>query len=375
MKLSTVAFFLLGLLGGGAAVYFLYPRPEPAAQSTFVPRGTRSMRAASALGRIQPYDGVISVGNILPDRLARLHCEEGREVKRGDVLVELASQVDRKLDLNLLDQQIKEAQARLRVIEESGALQDALNKLQIQELEEQGPLEISMQKLKVDFLKKQATQAREGLARIASLPSVSKQEKDQQELAALQSQTEFSAAQEQLAKLTLAQASTLKIAQTKIDLAAATRERNRAEVPLATLKQQRTMALHRLQETSLKAPAPGRVLRIFAHPGELVGPTEPILQLADVSKMAVLAEVYETDIHNVFPGQHVDITSKVETAQKLTGTVVSIGALIGKNRVYDADPLADVDRRVIEVKILLDQPDLAAALINLQVNVDFKPRQ
>ncbi len=47
--------------------------------------------------------------------------------------------------------------------------------------------------------------------------------------------------------------------------------------------------------------------------------------------------------------------------------------MVGKNRVYDADPLADVDRRIIEVKILLDDPKLAAGLINLQVNVDFPP--
>ena len=48
-----------------------------------------------------------------------------------------------------------------------------------------------MQKLKVDYLKKQAAQARAGLARISPLPSVSKQEKDQQEMAVLQSQAEL----------------------------------------------------------------------------------------------------------------------------------------------------------------------------------------
>jgi hypothetical protein len=33
-----------------------------------------------------------------------------------------------------------------------------------------------------------------------------------------------------------------------------------------------------------------------------------------------------------------------------------------------------VDRRVIEVKILVDQTAVAAKLINLQVNVDFQAR-
>ena len=106
----------------------------------------------------------------------------------------------------------------------------------------------------------------------------------------------------------------------------------------------------------MKAPTKGKILKILARPGELVGAPQPIVQMADLSQMAVVAEVYETDINKVHEGQKVEITSKVENARKMTGKVVLVGSMIGKNRVYDADPLADVDRRVIEVKIQLDQP-------------------
>jgi HlyD family secretion protein len=57
--------------------------------------------------------------------------------------------------------------------------------------------------------------------------------------------------------------------------------------------------------------------------------------------------------------------------EKLTGAVVEIGAMIGKNRVVDVDPTADVDRRVIDVKIRLDQSAPAASLINHQVLVEI----
>ncbi len=134
------------------------------------------------------------------------------------------------------------------------------------------------------------------------------------------------------------------------------------------------MASLRVAQTFITAPRSGTILRVLAQRGELVSAPQPVLRMADLSAMAVLAEVYETDIHKIFEGQAATITSKVDNARKLTGKVKSIGNMIGKNRVYDADPLADVDRRVIEVKIALDQPAVAAKLINLQVNVDFQPR-
>lgn len=330
--------------------------------------------AASALGRIQPFGGIISLGVSLPDHLAKIHVKEGQDVEEGAVLAELRSHDDRQLELDLLDLQIKEAEQKLKEIDRTGALQAALDKLELKQLEEQGPLDINMQKLKVDYLKKQAAQARAGMARISPLPSVSKQEKDQQEMAVLQSQAELAAGEDQFRKLTLGNALKLQLAQAKMALAEATLERTRGEVPLLSLRRQRDIAALRVAQTFIKAPRQGKILRVLAQRGELVAAPQPILQMADLSRMAVVAEVYETDIHKIFDGQTAVITSKVDTARKLTGKVKSIGNMIGKNRVYDADPLADVDRRVIEVKILVDQAAVAAKLINLQVNVDFQPR-
>jgi HlyD family secretion protein len=375
MKVSYIALFLVGLALGGAGMHFW--RVHAAAESAPLkqPQAARPPRsAASALGRIQPGSGVISLGVSLPDHLAKLFVEEGQEVKEGATLAELGSRSDRQLELDLIDLQIKEATQKLKEIERTGALQLKLDEVQLKQLKEQGPLDINMQKLKVGLLKKENAQAREGLSRINPLTAVSRQEKEQQEMLVLQSQAAYAAAEELLQKLTLGHALNLELAAAKMELARATLDRTRREIPIASLRQQQAMAAHRLQQTTLKAPSKGKILNILARPGELVAAPQPILQMADLSRMAVLAEVYETDIHNVYVGQRVDITSKVQKAKKMTGKVVALGSMIGKNRVYDADPLADVDRRVVEVKILLDQPALAAGLINLQVNVDFQPR-
>jgi HlyD family secretion protein len=303
-----------------------------------------------------------------------MHVQEGQDVDEGTVLAELQSHADRQLELDLLDWQIKEAEQKLKEIDQTGLLQTALDKLELKRLQEQGPIDVNMQKLKVDYLKKQAAQARAGLARISPLPSVSKQEKDQQEMAVLQSQAELAGAEDLLQKLTLGNALNLQLAQAKTALAQATLERTRREVPITSLRRQRDIAALRVAQTFIKAPRSGRVLRVLAQRGELVAAPQPIVQMADLSRMAVFAEVYETDIHKIFEGQTTLITSKVDNARKLTGKVKALGNMIGKNRVYDSDPLADVDRRVIDVKILVDQTAVAAKLINLQVNVDFQPR-
>ncbi len=374
MKLSTVALFLLGLIIGAGGMFFLKPRSGSTSVSGQSVSPNKQVRGVSALGRIQPSGGVISLGVTLPDILAKLLVEEGQDVKEGDSLAELAGRKERQLQLDLLDAQIKDAEQKLKDIERSGGLQLALDEWQVKQIKDQGPFDVKMQRSKVNFLKKQTEQAQTGLDLIAPLESVSKQEKDRQEMALWQSQAELAAAEDLLQKLTVGQDLNVQLAEAKLSLSKANLERARQEVPLAALKVQRELAAAHVAQSFLTAPSKGRVLRILARPGELVGAPQSIVQMADLSKMAVMAEVYETDISKVYDGQKVDITSPVDTARKMTGKVVSVGNMIGKNRVYDADPLADVDRRVIEVKILLDDPALAAGLINLQVNVDFQPR-
>ena len=48
-----------------------------------------------------------------------------------------------------------------------------------------------------------------------------------------------------------------------------------------------------LKEAEVRAPGPGRVLRILVHPGELSAGT--LLEMGDVSSMAATAEVYQSD--------------------------------------------------------------------------------
>ncbi len=119
----------------------------------------------------------------------------------------------------------------------------------------------------------------------------------------------------------------------------------------------------------VRAPVAGRILSVHTKPGEIIG-TSGIVELGQTERMWVRAEVYETDISRVRVGQRARITSDGFPGT-LGGTVERIGLLIGKNEIFATDPTADVDARVVEVKIRLDETDSqsVAQLTNLQVAV------
>ena len=103
--------------------------------------------------------------------------------------------------------------------------------------------------------------------------------------------------------------------------------------------------------------------------GEATG-IRPIVRMGKTQAMQAVAEVYHTDAGFVRAGQRARITSPALDGP-LMGTVVSVGNLIFKNDVLNIDPTADVDSRVVEVRIRLDNSEAAAKLTYLQVNVEI----
>lgn len=126
-----------------------------------------------------------------------------------------------------------------------------------------------------------------------------------------------------------------------------------------------------LELSTVRAPLAGQVLEVHARPGERVGP-EGIVELGETASMYAVAEVYETDIGRVRVGQRARVRSPA-LPRELAGTVERIGLKIGKKDVLSTDPVADADARVVEVEVRLDEPELAATLTNLRVDVQIGP--
>ena len=142
---------------------------------------------------------------------------------------------------------------------------------------------------------------------------------------------------------------------TKVDVARATLAKARAD----------------LEQSVVRSPISGRVLKVHCRSGEKVGP-EGIIELGKTDRMYAVAEVYETDLPRVRTGQRVRISSPA-LAAPIEGTVERVGREIGKQDVLATDPAARTDARVAEVEIRLDDSRAVAALTHLQVEVVFEP--
>ena len=126
-----------------------------------------------------------------------------------------------------------------------------------------------------------------------------------------------------------------------------------------------------LELSRVTAPSAGQVLEVHTRAGE-----RPegggIIEIGATDQMYAVAEVYETEIGRVKPGQRVLVTSPA-LSSTVEGTVELIAAKVGKLDLIDADPIAKTDARVVEVRIKLADSDEAARLTNLQVDVEIFP--
>jgi HlyD family secretion protein len=112
-----------------------------------------------------------------------------------------------------------------------------------------------------------------------------------------------------------------------------------------------------LRLSYVQAPIAGEILKIHSKSGEAIG-ADGIAEIGQTSQMYVIAEIAEDSIGKVRIGQNATITSDNGAfSNELKGTVIEIGRKIGKKDVLNTDPAADVDARVVEVKIALSPED------------------
>ncbi len=118
-----------------------------------------------------------------------------------------------------------------------------------------------------------------------------------------------------------------------------------------------------LDNTLLRAPIHGTILKIRSRPGERIGDSG-LLEMADLSQLDVVAEVYETDLHRVKAGQ-IGCISGSGFEHTYLAEVRELGHLVRKNDINDTDPLSDRDNRIIEVRLTLEA--LAVEDLNHQI--------
>ncbi|NJK55605.1 MAG: HlyD family efflux transporter periplasmic adaptor subunit [Pleurocapsa sp. SU_5_0] len=393
-----IAFCLGGLaLVMGTTIYSLNQANSKEETETIKPQ---PIKAVTALGRIEPQGQMIQVApspELGGAKITRLLVAEGDRVTAGQTIALLDNHRRAKAALEVARQEVKVAQADLAIIQ-AGAKQGDINaqvaNLQQFKAELEGEIvanEAEVARLQAQLgtesLEKQATTERLQ----AELRNAASEFKRYQQLG---QQGVISASELDSRRLTLdtaktavaeAQASyhrTRTTLQQQINQAQAIALQNKntlqqqisgAEATLASVGEVREVdvikaqaevdkaiaSLRQTEEdlelTNVKAPSDGQIIKINAYPGEQVG-DEGIVEFAQTSKMMVVAEVYESDIGQVKVGQVANIASETGAFEgEITGKVSQIGLKIGKQDVLSTDPAADVDSRVVEVKIYLDE--------------------
>lgn len=125
------------------------------------------------------------------------------------------------------------------------------------------------------------------------------------------------------------------------------------QAEITNAKAEQHVAEENLAKTSIKAPISGTVIKIHTRPGERIG-DKGLLEMADLSQLDIVAEVYESDFLKVKVGQKAEIIIP-GLPQPFSAQVRELGFKVSKNDLNDTDPLADKDNRIIEVRLSLEE--------------------
>jgi cobalt-zinc-cadmium efflux system membrane fusion protein len=96
---------------------------------------------------------------------------------------------------------------------------------------------------------------------------------------------------------------------------------------------------------TLVTPIEGKVLEVKARLGQPVGPTDTLVVVGETSQVWLAVDIYERDIAKVKPGDDVVATAVAYPERSFAGTVDQVASVV------------DPERRVIEARIVLKNPD------------------
>ncbi|MEM6754243.1 MAG: efflux RND transporter periplasmic adaptor subunit [Cyanobacteria bacterium P01_C01_bin.38] len=122
-----------------------------------------------------------------------------------------------------------------------------------------------------------------------------------------------------------------------------------------------------LKQAYVRSPQSGQIFEVNTRPGEKVS-DKGIVQIGQTSEMYAIVEVYQSDINKIRLGQEVELLADAVPG-KLTGIVDQIGLQVQKQNVVNSDPSTNIDSRVVEVHVRLNDrsSEKAARFTNLQV--------
>ena len=338
-----------------------------------------------ALGTLVPEGEVIklSVANAEDSRVNQILVEEGDFVEKNQVIAILQGIERSERDLEEAQKTVELAEAQLAQTRAGDTKEAELSaqKANISRLESQLRNETAEKQSAIASAEAQLKQARLTYERNQTLQQqgavsqetfdISKEQLDMAQATLNERQAQLSNTQqtlteeinrerENLARLQEIRPVDVRVAEIELERAKIAVEQRRAD----------------LEDTKVKVPIDGQILRINTRVGEQVNTQKGIVELGQTQKMYAIAEVYETDIGKVRIGQPATISSEYGGfAGNIEGTVEHLGLQVGTKELAEAseDPTQDENSRIVEVKIRIDPEDSkkVARLTNMKVRIEI----
>lgn len=384
------ALLALALVACGGAIGYIAadrlprsgPRPEGGAPGPDAPPAR-----AGALARLQPANGVVPVFGPPGDRIGKLlPLAPGTALRAGDPVAELASRPDRLAEVRVAEVQLAEATAARAAAGRAGKQKVLAARAELAQARANKTADLAALKAKADAVRVQAAAAAKGVARLKALKdkgvAVADEDLERAELLRAQADAELAATEALGEKTRVMYEEAEKAAQARIEAAEAELDEALARAPVASSEEKLKLARQLAEQTVLKAPVAGTVLKVVGREGQPTG-LEPVLHMADLSAMTAVAEVYESDVNLVAgwaaAGPVAAEVTNPALPRPLKGTVrgeADIARMVARNQVFALGPREDADRRVVEVMVHLDPADaaLAGRFVGLQVSVTLTPK-
>ncbi|MEM6255548.1 MAG: ABC exporter membrane fusion protein [Cyanobacteria bacterium P01_D01_bin.156] len=330
----------------------------------------------TALGSLEPLGEIIQLTaptSTQESRIQELLVAEGDRVEQGQIIAVLDNRDLMQAALEKAEQQVTIARAQLAQIKagaQTGEIQ--AQEAEIARLRADQAGNISTQRATIARLEAEVQNAQLEAQRYESLyqqGAVSASERDTRQLTYTTAQRQLQEANASLNRIEAAGQEQITQARATLDRIAEVRpvDVSTAEAEVQSAIASVTEAQANLDQSYVRSPSDGQVLKIHTRAGETIG-SDGIATLGQTQQMVVVADVYQDDISKVQPGQSVEVTTSV-IDDVLLGTVQRIGLQVEQQEVINEDPAANIDAKVVEVHIQLDEDDskTVAGLTNLQV--------
>jgi HlyD family secretion protein len=401
------------LIAGGTGVYTaqrIRSGESRAPQQPIPPEP--KITTVTALGRLEPKGEVITLSGPSSsegNRVEQLLVREGSEVKEGQLIAVLDNRERLSAALAEAQEEVRVAQANLALVK-AGAKQGEIDaqeatiarievekdtEIEAQEatiarLQAEKDTEIEAQKATIAQLQAQVNNAQAEYQRYEALyaqGAIATSLRDSKFLTLATAQQQIAEAKANLRRIEASKAQQLTEARANLKRIEASRaqqikeeratldriaEVRSVDIAVAQAQVNRAVAAVKRAEANLRqafvrAPQDGRVFEIYTRPGEQVS-SEGIAQIGQTSNMYAVAEVYQSDISKIRVGQKVRVVSD-SLPEQLQGTVDRIDWLVKRQNVINSDPSSNIDARVVEVHVQLDNSssEKAARFTNLQV--------